>query len=81
MNCLELEGTNGKARIVTNGTKVYLKSYDTTVASWDRETREFARHWGKYSATTARHVNQFRALYGLPALRKRAWLELPVQEV
>lgn len=67
----------GKARVINPGYGyISLVSYDTTVCSLDLESRKFIRHWNGYSATTMRHVNAFRAMYGLPALSKSEWLSL-----
>jgi len=76
----------GKAWIIKDGdinlnpnAKASLLSYDTIVCEYDPITGEFSRLWGGYSRTTANHVNDFRAVYGLPALNKKAWEALPVK--
>jgi len=56
-----------------------LKSYETTVCRISA-TGEFIRFWNGYSATTARHINEFRMQHGLTALTKKEWLEIPVTE-
>ena len=56
-----------------------LKSYETTVCRISA-TGEFKRFWNGYSATTARHINEFRMQHGLTALTKKEWLEIPVTE-
>ena len=67
----------GKARMVYPGfTYVSLISYDTTVCSFDLETRKFIRHWDGYSVTTMRHINAFRHFYGLPLLSKSEWISI-----
>lgn len=56
-----------------------LKSYETTVCRITT-TGEFKRFWNGYSATTARHINEFRMQYGLTAITKKEWLDIPVTE-
>lgn len=69
----------GKAAVIDNedGTKA-LRSYETIVCTLDPETGKFTRLWGGWSRTTSRHVNDFRRLFGLPALSKKEWESLPV---
>lgn len=76
----------GKAVVIKDGDinldpmgKASLRSYDTIVCEYDPRTGEFSRLWGGYSRTTANHINDFRRLYGLPALNKKAWEALPVK--
>lgn len=76
----------GKAWIVKEGdinlnpnAKASLLSYDTIVCDYDPMTGEFNRLWGGYSRTTANHINDFRAMYGLEPLNKKAWEALPVK--
>ena len=69
----------GKAGYTENGGVYTLRSYDTEVCEWDNIRREFVRLWGGYSRTTANHVNDFRRLFGLPALCKKEWDALPVK--
>jgi len=58
-----------------------LTSYETVVAvidDYDNEDfREFYRTWGGYSATTMRHINSFRAIYGLSPINKATWMAMP----
>ena len=68
----------GKAKTAEiNGEKL-LKSYDTIVCKITANG-DFVRLWGGYSRTTAAHVNDFRKLYGLPALNKKAWFAIPCE--
>ena len=70
----------GKAKVsicMDNAGKrvVYLLSYDTVVAMVRYD--HFYRLWSEWSATTAKHVNAFRAVFGLPKINKKDWLNLP----
>ena len=65
----------GKAKVIETETETALKSYDTIVCKV--VNGEFIRLWGGYSRTTMNHVNDFRALFGLPSLTKREWESLP----
>ena len=76
----------GKATVIKSGdinldplAKASLKSYDTIVCEYDPHTGEFSRLWGGYSRTTANHINDFRRMYGLAPLNKKAWESLPVK--
>lgn len=69
----------GKATIVIGGGAAYLKSYNTYVAKVD-SAGKFSRLWAGWSATTARHVDAFRELYGLQAINKAAWLNMDVEK-
>lgn len=76
----------GKATVIKDGdinldpmAKASLKSYDTIVCEYDPRTGEFSRLWGGYSRTTANHINDFRRMYGLFPLNKKAWDALPVK--
>ena len=68
----------GKAAIQDgeNGEKL-LRSYDTIVCAFDPKSGEFSRFWNGYSVTTQKHINDFRKLYGLPALSKKEWEKIP----
>lgn len=68
----------GKARVIENrhgGAE--LVSYFTTVCGIDRNGN-FFRLWDGWSATTARHINSFRALYNLHPISKKEWESMPV---
>ena len=64
----------GKAVILHTADAVILKSYETNVCAI--VNGEFIRMWNKYSATTMRHINAFRAKYKLPPISKAEWLKL-----
>lgn len=68
----------GKAVVITDTVSgiVQLKSYSTIVCEVDADGN-FRRLWGGFSATTLRHVNDFRVLFGLRVLSKREWCALP----
>lgn len=63
----------GKAHVVEIDNACFLRSYDTIVCKYDRETGEFSRMWCGYSATTMRHVRAFIAHYGLDLPGTAAW--------
>lgn len=50
-----------------------LKSYETIVAYYDRNGA-LHRTWGKWSATTGRHLSSFAGI------NKAAWDKMPVEE-
>ena len=68
-----LSNSNGRATIRTNKNgDIILTSYYTDVAiiSGGR----FYKTWHGYSATTLKHVNEFRRVYGLPPMSKKDWI-------
>ena len=67
----------GKASVILDGETAYLKSYNTIVCSIDKNGK-FRRHWGGYSATTMRHVNEFLKQYGIDEGGKKYWESLEV---
>lgn len=69
----------GKAKIITDGDIVKLKSYNTIVASYNTKTQEFTRLWNGFSSTTQSHINDFRKLFNLEKLSKNEWLALPCE--
>lgn len=69
----------GKAKVVMDGGKAYLQSYNTFVCCMD-ENNQFHRLWSGWSATTARHVNAFRSAYGLQMISKKEWIEMEVDK-
>lgn len=71
----------GKAKTITEGNVVSLKSYNTIVASYDKSTQEFKRLWNGFSTTTQNHINDFRKLFNLEKLSKKEWLALPCENV
>ena len=69
----------GKAKVVMDGGKAYLQSYNTFVCYMD-ENGQFHRLWSWWSATTARHVNAFRSAYGLQMISKKEWIAMEVDK-
>lgn len=69
----------GKAGYTCENGVYSLRSYATIVCEYDATTGVFTRLWGGYSVTTKNHVNDFRRLFGLPALSKKEWNALPVR--
>lgn len=60
----------GKAKVIDVETDVFLISYDTIVASFNRGTK-FAQVYGIYSATTLRHIKEFLKQNGYRAESKK----------
>ena len=80
MNTYNLEATSqnsyyGKAKVIESENKSSLKSYETIVC--EMENGNFHKLWNGYSATTMKHINDFRRLFGLPKLSKKEWDNLP----
>lgn len=70
----------GKAVVtVYNPDFIVLTSYKTDVAAI--VDGEFVRLWEDWSATTAKHVNEFRIQNGFKAVNKTDWLKLPVMSL
>ena len=67
----------GKAKIIECDGVKYLKSYNTIVCAID-SNNDFIRFWDSYSVTTQTHINDFRAVFGFPALNTKAWENLEV---
>lgn len=55
-----------------------LVSYDTKVARIVPDG-SFHRLWGGWSATTMRHINQFRAEHCMPSITKSQWEKMEVR--
>ena len=53
---------------------IYLYSYGTLVASYNRNTKEFRYLWKDWSKTTAIHVNELRQQLGLEPWNKKEML-------
>lgn len=49
-----------------------LSSYKLIVARWTADG-VFVKKWGGWSATTMKHVNEFRVRLGLPRVNKKEW--------
>lgn len=82
MRTYELKATKqksfyGKATVTEKDAQnAVLTSYTTEVCGF--VNGEFVRFWGGWSATTAKHIDAFRELFGLRGLSKKEWLALPV---
>lgn len=68
----------GKAIVkeLSDGSKV-LQSYKTDVCKIDCDGK-FIRLWDGYSATTARHIHEFRLQNGFRGISKKEWDALQV---
>lgn len=65
----------GKAQVIYNDDgSVSLKSYDTIVCMI--KDGDFVKLWDGYSATTMKHINDFRMMFNLPTLNKKEWDKL-----
>jgi hypothetical protein len=60
----------GKALAIREGETTSLKSYNTKVAEYNHKTNKMTVN-GWYSATTARHINAFLALFGFNICNKK----------
>ena len=60
----------GKAKVFEIGNDVFLMSYDTIVASYNRGAK-FAQVFDTYSATTLRHIKEFLRQSGFKAETKK----------
>lgn len=60
--------------------ETYLISYNTIVCAYS-PVLGFVRYWGGYSATTMRHINEFRRQFGLQSINKKAWESMDVEEM
>lgn len=86
MKIYELPATTQKSYyqkakvVVTDSGKTLLRSYDTIVAGILSDG-SVHRYWNGYSATTAKHVNDFFRLFGKRPVNKREWLNMKVEEV
>ena len=65
----------GKAKVLIELEHKSLISYDTVVCRIDNDGT-FVRIWQGYSATTMRHINEFRVQHGLTKLSKAEWMAL-----
>lgn len=59
--------------------RAVLISYNTIVCEWNK-VNGFVRYWDGYSATTMRHINEFRKQQGYPNISKKTWEDLPVKK-
>lgn len=65
----------GKALVIIEKGKTYLRSYNTIVCMID-ENGLFHKLWNGYSVTTMRHINSFRLVNGLCKISKANWENL-----
>lgn len=63
-----------KAIVMEDDNTLTLISYNTMVATIDKTTHEFMYLWCDYSATTARHVNEFLQQNGFCKMSKKEML-------
>jgi hypothetical protein len=70
MTIFQLVPTNGrksfnnKAKVIVENNIAKCLSYDTIVAEYNLETKEFVDN-GYYSKTTTSHINAFKSYYGI----------------
>lgn len=64
-----------KAEIEENEGVLILYSYGTKVAEINTKTNEFSYLWEGYSATTARHINEFLQQNGFCKMSKAEILQ------
>lgn len=83
MKTFELQPENrksfyGKAKVLqTPEGNLYLKSYDTNVATYTKDkTFEVVKDESLLTNTTLRHITAFRLYLGLPKLTKKQLIEL-----
>ena len=67
-----------RAKVQENDGEKRLISYSTKVCSIDSDGN-FHRHWGGYSATTMRHVNEFIRQNGIDGGGKAWWDKCPIE--
>lgn len=60
----------GKAKVIEIENDVFLISYDTIVAFFNRDAK-VAQVYGTYSATTLRHIKEFLKQSGFKAKSKK----------
>lgn len=67
----------GKAQVIEASGVKYLKSYNTIVASIDKNGNLF-RNWDGYSKTTMEHVYSFMSHYNLSPIVKKDWDKMDI---
>ena len=68
---------NHRAHILQDTTgNLQLMSYETIVASFNPQTKEFKKLWNGYSATTQKHINAFCDYCGIRGYSKKEWENL-----
>lgn len=65
----------GKAIMCYDNGEVTLYSYNTPICKIT-EYGVFVKLWHGWSATTQRHINEFRIQHHLPKVNKKIWLDL-----
>ncbi len=70
----------GKAKVIEIENDVFLMSYDTIVAFFNRNTK-VAKVIGTYSATTLRHIKEFLKQSGFKAETKKQIEKDYIEEV
>lgn len=70
----------GKAKVIEIENDVFLMSYDTIVAFFNRDTK-IAKVVGTYSATTLRHIKEFLKQSGFKAETKKQIEKDYIEEV
>lgn len=60
----------GKALLLDCGEVIKLQSYETIVAEYNTKDNTIKVN-GWYSATTARHINEFLHMYGFNTMSKK----------
>ncbi len=70
----------GKAKVIEIENDVFLMSYDTIVAFFNRDTK-VAKVIGTYSATTLRHIKEFLKQSGFKAETKKQIEKDYIEEV
>lgn len=66
-----------KAQVFEDDSFLVLRSYDTDVLAIDKVKNKLVRLWNGWSATTAKHINDFLLQNGFGKLSKKEWLALP----
>ena len=71
---------NHRAHILQDATGTsQLLSYETIVASFDPQTKEFKKLWNGYSATSQKHIDAFCDYCGIKGGGKKWWCSLPME--
>lgn len=68
-----------KAIVKVTNKGYILQSYNTDVVAIDYNGKIY-RLWSGWSATTARHVNDFLQQHNHNKLSKKEWLQLPIEQ-
>lgn len=68
-----------KAVVEIEGNKKTLYSYNVKICSIVDNV--FHKYWNGYSATTMRHISEFRLQNGFSAMGKKEWENLEVEDI